>query len=77
MENPEFEREHLLGQIQLLLPQEWETRFSDYFWFKAKDARNHSANIKCQQWMMLYKHVRKISDDLADLYFAWSELETE
>lgn len=70
--NPEIERKHLLNQIE-----EWQTLFADYFWSKAKDAQDHSADVECQQWMTLYKHARKISDDVADLYFAWGQIEAK
>jgi hypothetical protein len=28
-------------------------------------------------WVMLSKHTNQIAEDVADLYFAWSELEAE
>lgn len=30
-----------------------------------------------RQWVLLSKHTGQIAEDIADLYFAWSELEAE
>ena len=30
-----------------------------------------------RQWVLLSKHTNQIAEDIADLYFAWSELEAE
>lgn len=38
---------------------------------------DHTIGDLRRQWVMLSKHTGQISEDIADLYFAWSELETE